>query len=83
MDERNTPGALADAINDQAGKIEEAALVLAVLMENLNGSGQGAKETSVLAVIIRELSARFNSLCDIAGKVDELAPGPLKENRIA
>ena len=79
MDERNTPGALADAINDQAGKIEEAALVLAVLRGSLESYGQGAKTVSVLSVIIRDLAARQDALFNIAGKVDELAPARSKE----
>jgi hypothetical protein len=77
MDERNTPGALADAINDQAGKIEEAALVLAALMESLESCGQGAKTVSVLSVIIRDLSARQDALTEIAGSVEALRSAPI------
>ena len=70
----NTPFSLSEAINDQGGKIEEVCLVLAVLMENLDSSGQGAKETSVLAVAIRDLTARYNALYDIAERVCKLDP---------
>ena len=51
----NTPFSLSEAINDQGGKIEEVCLVLAVLMENLDSSGQGAKETSVLPAATLDL----------------------------
>lgn len=79
MDERNTPGALADAISDQAGKIEEAILVLRVLMDHLDRDGQ-IKGSSVAALTARELEARYDALFDIAERVRKLEPSRSVDN---
>lgn len=66
--------AASDAVADTGGKIEEACTVLSVLKAKLDGSGHGADESAVLAVVLRDLAAQYRALYDIAEDIWKLDP---------